>query len=358
MLQVVVFDPTLKDKLSASRGIGRYLKILRENFPNWRFIPALESFNHLKNTSLKKKLVFLNPFLNLIHRPTFFRMARKQIAVIHDLIPLKYSTNFPFGVKGKIYLLLNRLSFKNYDLFITDSLASKEDLVKILKIPAKKIKVIYPCLPEIFLTSQTKSKKIPLDLQKSLPENFCLYVGDITWNKNLVNLARAIKIANVTGVFVGRMFDKETIKKNRSVNHPWLREYHQFLKETDGDKRFVFLGFLEDETLVEIYKKATINILPSRDEGFGFSFIEAGIFGCPSLLSDIQVFREISQAKLEKSLAFFDPEDPNDLADKIIQVYFSKKNQKKLGNQAKMIAKNYSQEKFRQSFYQIIDEMF
>jgi hypothetical protein len=34
---VFVFDPTASDKLSAVRGIGRYLQILKENFADWKF---------------------------------------------------------------------------------------------------------------------------------------------------------------------------------------------------------------------------------------------------------------------------------------------------------------------------------
>ena len=41
-------------------------------------------------------------------------------------------------------------------------------------------------------------------------KNYVLYVGDATWNKNLVNIARAIKLADVHCVFVGKVFQTNT----------------------------------------------------------------------------------------------------------------------------------------------------
>jgi hypothetical protein len=178
--KVFVYDPTLKDKQSSVRGIGRYLQILKENFPDFNFINFMD-FMNFKNS------VFINPFFNFLQPPVrtnnywslHKRIAHKQIAVIHDLIPLKYPDHFPAGIKGSIYILLNKLALKNYDLIITDSEASKVDIVNILHIREDKIKVIYPCT-SIFLKLKIEKSKI---LSRKI--KIMLYVGDATWNKNL-----------------------------------------------------------------------------------------------------------------------------------------------------------------------------
>src|SRR3989339_399387 len=305
MKKVFVYDPTTSDKQSAVRGIGRYLQILKESFPEWIFTSSLTPSPY----SLVP--IFINPFFNFLQPPlTLRRLAQKQIAVIHDLIPLKYPSHFPAGIKGSIYILLNKLALKNYDLIIADSEASKRDIINILKIKSEKLRVVYPCLPKVF------SIKYPVSSMKNskyeiLDTRYCLYVGDATWNKNLVNLARAIKIANVTCVFVGSVFEKvSSIKypvfsmKNKNtkykildtkyLSHPWQKELKEFFELTKDDKRFIFAGFVPDSELINLYKQASLNILPSRDEGFGFSFLEASQFSCPSVLSDIPVLREIS----------------------------------------------------------------
>ena len=117
MNKVFVYDPTLKDKQSSVRGIGRYLQILKENFAD-----EFEFVSNLSSRIYNPRSIFVNPFFNFLQPPlTFRRIARKQIAVIHDLIPLKYPAHFPAGIKGSIYILSNKLALKNYDLIITDS---------------------------------------------------------------------------------------------------------------------------------------------------------------------------------------------------------------------------------------------
>jgi glycosyltransferase involved in cell wall biosynthesis len=397
MTQVLCFDPTSSDSQSKVRGVGRYLQILKENFPEWTFSNTLQVSRYTLHS-------FINPFFNFLQKPlTSKKIAKKQIAVIHDLIHLKYPSKFPAGIRGNFNIFLNKLALKNYDLIVTDSEASKKDIIKILGIKENKIKVIYPCLPKIFTISNhqfTTSKQIS-NFKFQISNSFCLYVGDATWNKNLINLAKAIKIASVTCVFVGKIFELLSSPKDNKIfaasqlseqvsepshldsrrrgkrtiprlnynfwrgmrvdlarkfslstfSHPWQKELKEFFQLVKDDKRFIFLGYVDDEYLIKLYQQASLNILPSRDEGFGFSYLEASSQGCPSILSDIPVFKEIAQ---DTSL-FANPENPNDLSDKIIELYFDKNRQKNLGEAAKKRVEFFSCEKFKNSFLEIIE---
>src|SRR3990170_8768288 len=100
-MKVTVFDPTIQDDKSKVRGIGRYLQILRENFKDEFTFTSNIGFWKLGFGNWDLEIgnsVFINPFFNLLQPPlTMLRMAKKQVAVIHDLIPLKYPTHFPVG---------------------------------------------------------------------------------------------------------------------------------------------------------------------------------------------------------------------------------------------------------------------
>lgn len=338
-MKVFVYDPTKTDEKSAVRGVGRYLQILKENFPQWHFI----NFTNFNNFNDFNDSIFINPFFNLLQPPLFMRrIAKKQIAVIHDLIPLKYPKHFPIGIRGKINLFLNRLALKNYDLIITDSQASKKDIVNILKVNEEKVKVIYPCLTKIFAYQKSNVRRLKLDVRQ-----YCLYVGDATWNKNLVNLAKAIKIINVTCVFVGKVFEK----KVNHLNHPWQKELKEFFRLTKDDKRFVFAGYVADDHLRELYQRARVNLLLSRDEGFGFSYLEAAQFQCPSVLADIPVLREISAGR---GALFANPNDPNEIANQIGEIYFNLDKRSQLGEEAYQRSKDFTPEKFKQEFLKVI----
>ncbi len=362
--KVTIYDPTASDKFSSVRGIGRYLQILKESFgESWIFTDDVGR--------ISADSIFVNPFYNFLKFPlSLKRIAKKQIAVIHDLIPLKYPSHFPPGIKGSIYILLNKLTLKNYDLIITDSEVSKKDIVEILKIKNQKVKIIYPCLPRSFLKLKIENLNLNKNLKLKI-ENFCLYVGDATWNKNLVNLARAIKIANVTCVFVGKVFDLATgvetsgipavppqaggkkVRQAPSLNNPWQKELKEFYELTKDDKRFIFAGFIPDSELFKLYEQASVNLLLSRAEGFGFSYLEAANFSCPSLLSDIPVLKEISG----NQALFADPDNPPDMAKKINEICFDKTLRNKIGVSAKKRSKFFSSEKFKKSLMSLLMEL-
>lgn len=345
--QVIVYDPTVNDPLSKVRGVGRYIQILRENFSAWTFT------NELTSQQANQPTTFINPFFNFLQSPlSIKRIANKQIAVIHDLIPFKYPEHFPVGIKGKFNIFLNTLVLRNYDIIVTDSEASKKDIIQLLALSEDKVKVIYPCLPNAF---EVRSSRLEEKKQKTsnfqLPTSYCLYVGDATWNKNLVNLAKAIKEINVTCVFVGKIFDEKTRELANSQNNKWLNEYKEFIKETANDKRFVFPGFIPDEELIELYKNARCNILISRDEGFGFSYLEAASQTCPSVLSEIPTLKEISNSK---GAFFAHPEKPDDIAHAIGEMYFNNEIRNTLGNEAYIRNKFYSYSKFVQGWSKIL----
>jgi len=369
---IYCYDPTKSDSLSKVRGVGRYLQILKENFPKWHFSSSLTP------NPYTLKPIFINPFFNFLQPPLISkRIAKRQIAVIHDLIPLKYPKYFPVGIRGRINIFRNKLALKDYDLIVTDSHASKKDILYILKIKEEKIRVIYPTLPKIF--NQVDSSKKLVDRkeknQNSNPQllatNYYLYVGDATWNKNLVNLAKAIKIANITCVFVGKVFEgmvesskKQIVREDANQNpnysllttnylkHPWQREFKSFLKETEGDKRFVFLGFVPDAQLIQLYQNAIGNLLISRDEGYGFSYLEAATNSTPSILSNLNVFREVSK---NKGALYVNPENPTNIAQAINQLYSNKELRNKLSKEAQERSRFFNPRKFTEAFLKIIN---
>lgn len=332
---VYVFDPTLTDQQSKVRGVGRYIQQLKENFGN-----ELTFIGDLK--SVQNDSVLINPFLDLL-KPQIInkRYAKKQIAVIHDVIPLKYPKSFPIGLFGKIKLFFRKFVLGKYDLFITDSVASKNDIVKILKIQASKIQVIYPTVTKNFLphltmppdensqllfqhgdnntimpTFTTVDEKLITNEKIKSVTNFVLYVGDATWNKNLPALLNTIRTANITCVCAGKVFENTDTAK---LTHPWQKDLKWFLEQIKDDKRFVLLGYISDYELLYLYKKAKVNILLSYDEGFGLSYLEAGFLSTPSVISDIPVFREIAK----DNALFAKLNDPVDAASKITELYYN-----------------------------------
>ena len=254
------------NRLSAVRGVGRYTQLLTEA------LAEVETADLL-----------INPFVNLIESPLLWRKkAARQIGVIHDLIPLKYPHQFPIGIRGLASVWLHKFfALRLYDRFVTDSQVSKQDIVRLLTIKEDLITVLYPPIKPFVQMEKPSAVTIP--------SQYLIYVGDVTWNKNLLAMAHAVQKAQIPILLVGK-----AVSRQPDPRDPWQKEFRAFSTYINGNPLFIRTGYVPDEELAWLYEHALANILVSRDEGFGYSYVEAASLKTPSLLADIPVLREVA----------------------------------------------------------------
>jgi alpha-1,3-rhamnosyl/mannosyltransferase len=70
------------------------------------------------------------------------------------------------------------------------------------------------------------------------------------------------------------------------------------------------LGYLEEEALASVYRRAVMVVQPSLYEGFGLPVLEAMACGTPVACADIDVFREVAG----EAARYFDPRTPASIA--------------------------------------------
>ena len=340
---IFVFDPTAADKLSRVRGIGRYLQTLHENFS--------DEFTFVRNTAdVPQNAVFINPFFDMLKPPVISKpVALKHIAVIHDVIPQKYPTHFPIGIKGRIRMLQNKFALRTYDAVITDSEASKQDIVNILHIPEKLVYIVYPTIQKAYYYSEgSASQPLPHNLQ---PQSYFIYAADATWNKNIVTIAKAVQKTDVTCVFTGSVFAKQHAPE--ALNNPWLADLKEFLQLTGGDSRFIFPGFVSDESLMVLYRNAIANILVSRDEGFGLSYVEAAALHTPTIAARTPVQQEIAK----DAALFVPPEHENALGQAITELKNNQELREDLAEKAHTRSLDFHPDIFRKRYFNVLNEL-
>ena len=114
--------------------------------------------------------------------------------------------------------------------------------------------------------------------------NIILYVGNSKKHKNVEILIKAYKKINQRTDFklylIGN-FNFKILSKN-------------IRKSIDNDSNIVHLPSMKRDKLFSYYNKSRLLVLPSIYEGFGFPPLEAVLCGCPALLSDIPVLKEIN----------------------------------------------------------------
>jgi glycosyltransferase involved in cell wall biosynthesis len=206
---------------------------------------------------------------------------------------------------------------KNVDAIITISETSKKDICRFLSVDPNRVFVTYLAARSMFkkmqITQKWRDSWILEDNGKRVPKRFALYVGDINYNKNIPNLIKACKIANIPLVIAGKQAC--SIEK-ANLNHPELSH----LKNVDWSG-VIRVGFVPNEVLVELYNLATVYVQPSFYEGFGLPALEAVACGTPLAVARSQCAVEV----LGDDFTYCDPKDPQSIAKSILNPNRDKK---------------------------------
>jgi len=277
---------------SKIRGIGVYAReltrALSDNFPQDSFTTT--------QSSTPPDLIhypFFDPFFLTLSIPKKI----PTIITIHDLIPPKYPSHFPVGLRGKLKWLRQKSQAQKVDHIITDSNASKQDIIRLLSIPDSRVTVI-PLGPSGDKTSAEMTRKAKVEYD--LPHRYILYVGDINWNKNvtgLIDVFAHLDAPTTHLVLVGKSFTS-------NLDIPEVSALKNAIKNSGKESKIHSLGYVPSHHLPAMYSYATLYVQPSWDEGFGFPVLDAMTRGCPVACSNRGSLKEVGG----RSVAYFDPD--------------------------------------------------
>lgn len=306
----IAFDISPLESGHKIRGIGFYTRNLSSELKKlfdgneWSF----EEVNLRDTQSVGYDLVHY-PYFDLFFVSLPYFKKAKIVVTIHDIIPLLYPKHFPPGIKGKLKFQIQKLLLRQVDAVITDTEASKKDIVKYLAYPQERVFSVYLGTDKQFARIEDKTKLDELKSKYNLPEKFVLYVGDVNYNKNLVRLAEACKLAGTTLVIVGKQATVEEFDRE----HPEMRAWAEFLDRFQKDPSIARLGFVTTEELVGLYSCASVYCQASLYEGFGLPVLEAMSCGCPVVCAKTPALEEIAG----DAALFADPMNSDAIASKL-----------------------------------------
>ncbi|HUQ85174.1 MAG TPA: glycosyltransferase family 1 protein [Candidatus Limnocylindrales bacterium] len=321
------------------RGTGFYIqnlkKSLLEFFPenNYQFFTREDK---LEKNSETVHYPYFEPFFLTLP----FSKKLKTVVTVHDLTPLVFPEHFPSGIKGKIKWQIQKQNLLRSDRIITDSESSKKDITKFTGYPEKKIDVVYLAAGDEFRKFKIEDlrlKKNDIKLKYNLPEKFVLYVGDVTWNKNLPRLIKAVSKTDIPLVMVG----KALAEKNYDRSNPWNSDLLLTQELISKNPNIKVLGFIPTDDLVSIYNSASIFVMPSLYEGFGLPILEAMQSGCPVITT-----KEGSLEEVAGNAAYYvDAKNTDSISDGISEVFENSKLQNELSAKGIEQAKKFSWKK-------------
>lgn len=202
-------------------------------------------------------------------------LKKNQAVTIHDAavaaVPGAYS--FLFRTWYKIMFRFLNHSAK---CIFTDSNFSKEELKKYFSMNMHKTKVIYCGIDHMLRIKPDEKVFIKHNIEK---EKYVLSVSSVHPAKNFKLILKAAKnLPDINFIIAGG--NNSTVFKNRGLEIP------------DNVR---FIGYVSNEELVALYKYAYCFIFPSIYEGFGLPPLEAMVFNCPVIVSDIKVLCEMAE---------------------------------------------------------------
>jgi glycosyltransferase involved in cell wall biosynthesis len=297
----------------AKRGIKIYTCVpnaLRNNFEkDFSNIPNIEPiFVDFEKFSLKgffaqsKILKQLKEKVDLffyLHINLPYYIPKNTIVTIHDLRPLTefWDRN---ELKRKIFIFYLKRALKYSTKIIIISNTVADELRKNFKGIDKKIEIIYEFVDDKFIRQNQTYDRI-------VDKPYLLFVGNRKRHKNLSLLVKAFaiikeKIPHYLVIAGGKDREKD--------------EVDILVEEFNIQERVIQLIKPSDEVIISLYKFADLFVFPSLFEGFGLPPLEAVSLGCPVILSDIPVLREI----FGEAGFYFNPYGKEDLAKAILKV--------------------------------------
>lgn len=235
-------------------------------------------FNRLRKPPIES---FTGP-IDIFHASDWTHPATKSaktITTVHDLTTFK----FPESHHPKTIATHKRRlnwALKESSAIITDSNATKEDLIELFNVASEKISVVYLAARQSVLdfsklTENEKNRQISrIKAKYNLINKYILCLGTNEPRKNLGRVVKAFTQSDLTEdlVVAGRYGWGDRVKKSQGI---------------------IVLGFVPEKDLPALIAGASCFVYPSLYEGFGLPVLEAMTLGVPVVTSDKGSLKEV-----------------------------------------------------------------
>ena len=271
-------------------------------------------------------------FVPHVFSPFFcFLKHRKVVMVFHDLQGLKIYN----GIRLWICRFIYPLSLMRCTAVITIS-----DFVK------QEVHKIYPFISQNKMHTIYNGVIIP-NVEKEeffMKKKYLLYVSSLMGYKNVITLLKAFnlikdKIPHIL-VIIGKPTDN------------WKRNALPFIKAEHLESRVYHVAEpVSDEVLAQYYHHAELFIHPSLMEGFGYTPVEAAMYGVPVLTNKETALYEVTMGLLNY---YESPTDEVAMSQQIMLLLQNPPTSDKLDEISKLFQAQYNNQKQAEKLYKLL----
>jgi glycosyltransferase involved in cell wall biosynthesis len=317
-------------------GIGRYMKCLveeilrRETEHDYLLILAPKARDAIRSNSTRVERVHASSHyysvreqieiprilrenkVDLLHAPHFLLPLSRPcpaVVTIHDVVYIACAEDLPSHLGQFYYSAMMRASARLATRIITDSVFSKNEIIRYLHVDPDKIAVIYPAVDATFGRISDPATLQAARADYSIHDDYILYTGIYKGRKNHAGLLKAFQRFLAQGtraqlVIAGPMYEGEASLRSLAA-------------ELGIAQQVVFTGFVADSNLNALYSGARVYACPSLYEGFGFTVLEAMACGTPVVCSEAASLPEVAG----DAALYADARNPESFADALYQVF-------------------------------------
>ncbi|QWT52104.1 glycosyltransferase [Eubacterium sp. MSJ-33] len=209
-------------------------------------------------------------------------LSCKMYFTVYDIIPVIFpDKTWAESIKTEYNRRLGFLREKNKGLiFISES--SRKDFITHLEEVSEAY--VTPLAADISLFYS--------EIQKNEGEPYILFTGGYDYRKNIDGAIEAYAYA-MKKYRTDEEFARYKLVIVGAYNEETKLKYENKLKQLDIIDNVVLTGFVSDDRLAELYKKANLFFFPSQYEGFGLPILEAMLSGTFVLSADNSSLPEV-----------------------------------------------------------------
>jgi len=242
------------------RGIGRYVRCLLEALRETQGEHSV-----VESHKPRRGQLFHSPWIDGAQ----MRPGVPQVVTLHDLVPLKRSTEY---LRTGIRFRLRYLAVERAQRVIVPTQAVADDVLEHLDVGPERVRVIGEAAAPA-MRPRDAAEVAAVRAKYALPPEYLVWVGGMERpdpRKRVAALASAPR--ELPLVLVGPI-------------RQWARELDDV----------TLTGFVPDDDLAAIYSGARALVFPSDDEGFGLPTVEALACGTPVVACDVPALHEVLQ---------------------------------------------------------------